>query len=110
MTISPSDAARAAARPFVPSDTLRRLNLTDADGAISLAAGVYTIVLDATSTAILKVDNAAVVPTSGAAETTGAALLPGAAFDLTLEAAAALHGIMVTASATGILWIHRKVL
>ena len=104
------DATRLINWPFGSDSRTQRKNLTDASSSIAVEPGGYFVMLSSTNAdgCTLKLDGAAVVPTTGSAEIVGMQLPPGAIATLVVRhGETALHGIMNTGSATGTLWLTR---
>lgn len=107
MSLPLTTLQRIAAAPFDASTTLLRFELDGSDDHVTLPAGVWTLVLESTTTACFKLGSAASVPTDKAAAAAGFVLTAGASVQLSLDEDTALHGIM--RSGTGTLWAMRQV-
>lgn len=101
------------AAPFRVTDGFRRLTTSAVDASITLAAGHYEAINDASVTLHLRwgaTAAAASLPASGAAEETGRYMIPAGAVATieVLDTATALHAALVSAAA-GELWLRRIV-
>jgi hypothetical protein len=115
MSIATDSAKRGVEQPYDANTTLRRLDLTTADGTITLATGVYDLTHDGTGLVFVRpgADSTALTAqTSGAAELTGHVIPAGAVATIALDATDAHAGVLhaCTASGTATLRIIRKVL
>ena len=96
--------------PFTVDATTRAKALTDADSALALPIGGYSIRLSSTEPkgCTLRIGAAAVAAnTNGLAAVTGFDLAPGVPMTLNLRVAADLHAIMNAASAVGTLYVTK---
>lgn len=108
-SLSPSDLIRASQSPVLASGGLRTLDVSTTDASIELAAGTYEVLSGASAHAVASLtgSTASLPPSTGAAEATGAFMVPaGGAVTVAIDTATTLHAKLL--SGTGTLYLHRK--
>lgn len=96
--------------PFNAASSSYRKDLTDTDTNLTLPVGGYFVYLASVEQkgCSLKLGGAAAAPTDGGGAAAGVSVLPpGVPMTLEVRSAAALHGIMNAASATGTLYLTK---
>lgn len=109
MSTAASDLARASAAPVLAAGGLRTLDLTPSNATISLVAGTYEAFNGASAHAVASLtgSTASLPPSTGAAETTGAFMVPaGGASTFAITETTTLNAKLL--SGTGTLYLHRK--